>query len=198
MMKLMHYVAAGCWFAYASSAWAFIGVQAQMGKRQGQMGSDASKVSFKGTELDLSAQLDPVPLVPIAVGASVTYQTLTFDNPNIVDDFKGFLVSPFVSAWIPNPTDFTPFARIGYTVYGRLSGTGDGEAKAEYAIKGPCLSLGLRYSLLPLISLLGEYQVANQTAEPVSVKKAGIDILDESKSVSFKSQSILVGVMVNL
>ena len=188
-------IALGTSLAVSATGYGFVGGQAKIGQRSGTFGTGDTKFNFKGTETQISGQLDPIPILPVGFG-------LTLANVNVqlkdapVNTATGILPTIFVWGWVPNPSDFKPFIRIGYTALGRLSGSKPG-SKLNYTVSGTQLGLGVEYGIFGPLSALVEFDLENAKVNPNKVEYGGVDVTSNVEKTDFKSNVILVGVDVS-
>lgn len=180
----------------ARTAHALVAAQAEVGKRTGKFGSDP-KSNVTATELQLTAQIDPIPLVPVGFGLTIATSQLQVTD-STVDKYSGLFVVPHVSAWVPNPTDFKPFARVGYAVYGTIAGSGKTAAGVDvaesYTVTGLWLGAGVKYSILPLVAAMFEYQIFNPKVKINKLEVAGTDFSSAADTPTLSTSTILLGV----
>lgn len=192
----------------ASKAQALISAQAEVGSRMAsiEMPNSDKKATASGAELQVTAQLDPIPLVPVGFGLMIATTNLNIKDSDDVKKLTGTFVVPHISAWVPNPTDFKPFARLGYAVYGTLSGSGTlpddagplagKEINEAYSLTGPLLGVGVKWSFLPLVSAMFEYQMFNPKLKLTKLEIAGESFKETASEAKMTSGAVLVGVEV--
>ena len=180
----------------AGTAQALVAAQAEVGKRTGKFGSDP-KSNVTATELQLTAQVDPIPLVPIGFGLTIATSQMKVTDSN-VDKYNALFVVPHISAWVPNPTDFKPFARVGYAVYGTIAGSGKTAAGVDvaeaYTATGLWVGAGVKYSILPLVAAILEYQIFNPKVKVNKLEVAGTDFSSAVDTPTLSTSTILLGV----
>lgn len=153
----------------AKSAWALVDGQAYVGQQWYSL-SAASDINVSGSEFGVGVHFDPLPLVPVAVGASFSAVSLDKEAFSPSADLAGFSALHLdIIAWVPMVPVVTPFARLKYNLSGKL--------KVEYAdptkddidadVSGYHLSVGLKYGLIPLLSLTLEVGQGYQKADKV-------------------------------
>ncbi len=192
----------------STSSFAFIDAQLFVGKRSGTGKSlklDGSDSKVDGTEIAVAGHLDPIPLVPIAFGLSLSTNTLELEKDSYFKDLKGLNAGLEVMAWVPFLGDFKPYGKLGYIVYGKYIGEGSvtvlnttTDYKGLYDYNGSYLSIGLGYSPLPLISIFLEYNMTmsakvKATEFTVDGQKQGT-----AGSEDFNTTAILVGAGVGI
>lgn len=180
----------------AAPSYGFFDAQALVGKRTGDVGN----VAVDGDELTLAAHLDPIPLVPIAFGLSLSHVNFSGETDPAklsFDDIVGQEYAAEVMAWVPiGLFGFKPYGKLGYTIGGnyKFKGVLDAGSTAStdpasytYTPSGTHLSIGLKWSPLPLIGILAEYKMSNQ-----ELKKSG------RPTAKYETTSLLFGVEVGI
>lgn len=180
----------------AVPSYGFFDAQALVGKRKGDVGNTA----VSGDELTLAAHLDPIPLVPVAFGLSLSHVNFSGKNDPAklsFDDIVGQEYVAEVMAWVPiGLFGFKPYGKLGYTVGGnyKLKDVVDPNSTPStnpedytYTPSGTHLSIGLKWSPLPLIGILAEYKMSNQ-----ELKKSG------RPTSKYETNSLLFGVEVGI
>ena len=178
---------------------ALISGQAMVGMNTSDIEIFSSSEEFSGTTLGAAVHLDPIPLVPVGFGieahmpngeATISGNTATFTGVGV--DFQ-------VTAWTPIAFfGFKPFAKLGY-IFGAykieniqvpdLPVTGT----LPYIGKGTHMAAGFNYSFIPLISLLFQVSLKQETLGLESGVKIGdseVNLPDSSK----KSTDIIIGI----
>ena len=184
----------------ASRSMAVISVQGAIGSEQAQFGAHDPD-NLRGLSLELGAHIDPIPLVPVAFGLTLsqTNYTASFDSLG-VDKISRLSLTPDVMAWVPLGS-FKPYGRLGYSIYNQITGSGTGSVAGEtvkteidYSATGVIIGLGLEYSILPLIGVTAEYRINTLTMTPNSVKVNGTKY--DADSFTSHGSTLLVGVDV--
>lgn len=210
-MKITHFLVAVLFTALSSKAFAIVDIQGQIGKRWADVDQDGSKYTLNGIETVVSAHINPIPLPIVSIGFGASLGVTQWDT----DDFKS--QGDFESVEKLSNVDFAlevmasasvhfliePYAKLGYvvtTAYVVESTYLDGDGvKQSFVVgqkgSGLNISLGMKKSLLPLVSLLLEYKMSDFTYEFDEVKIAGESQKPDYKT-KFKSNSLLVGVEV--
>ncbi len=191
----------------ATPAWAIFDAQVFYGQRTNTSkakGADGSDI--KGNELKAAAHLSPIPLVPIGFGASVSTVTYEKDEP-AVKDFQGLEGSLEITAWLPFVPVVTPYAKLGYILFGAygldsnvpdpITGTAT-ETKTTFKPKGTTIALGLKWSPLPLVGVLLEYDMRQTTLEADEVKVNGTKVAAGGSDLDVKSNTVLLGVEIGI
>lgn len=184
---------------YDITAFALVDGQAMIGYRRGSLRGENSSEKWNSSEISLSAHLDPLPLIPVAFGAALLSNT--FSDEGDVKDWSGLSIAPEILAWIPLG-DLKPYGRLGYTVWSQYRGKFKSQTTPDIAVNmtasGIRVGVGVKYSILPLIAILGEF---NYASEAMKVKSAEIGQLDVSQSLgnfSAVTNALLVGIEVGL
>ncbi|MBM4252550.1 MAG: hypothetical protein FJ146_11315 [Deltaproteobacteria bacterium] len=195
----------------STAALALIDAQGMVGRRWYKLGTDpATKVSSQ--EIAVAAHLSPIPLVPVSFGARVAAGTLDTTQlkgiygASSIDAGAVMEAGLDVMAWIPLVPIITPYVRLNIPVYGtwlvkgKLIDTSLLSVPFERAAKvsGTQLSVGAKYSVLPLISVLFEANYGKESWKSTSVKVNNVTIDDDSKTYTLDSQAVLLGVEVGL
>lgn len=197
----------------SSQAFALFDAQLLVGPRRSNFKVDDTSQTVSGTEIQLSAHLDPIPLVPVSFGA---YYGMVNYKPDAdgevfggVDTMTGGEFGLEVSAWLKLPVfDLIPYGKLGYTLWGANAivddaiSVGSGRtAKYEslYSSKGPKMTVGLKWSPLAIVSALVEVNYHQQTWTYEEAKLAGNKIdNDDASDINNKATSILIGVEAGL
>lgn len=172
--------------------------------------------NVNASEVQLAAHVDPIPLVPVALG--VYYINHDYDTKKDGDVFqlkelKGSQIGAELYAWIPlKPTNFSIFGKLGYSFYGRYAGSSnalpqtnaDGKIiEVDYDLDlkmtGTKVGLGLKWSPIALVSALLEVDYAQEKWDVEEIKIAGAEVnSDDVDSIDAKSWTILLGAQVGL
>lgn len=192
----------------ATPALALFDAQLFYGQRSSKFEANGASSSIKGNEIKAAAHLSPIPLVPIGFGASVS--TVTYDKGTddfTFKDFQGLEGSLEVTAWLPFVPVVTPYAKLGYMVFGTYGLDGETtdpvtnttvESKAVYKPSGTTVALGLKWSPLPLVGLMLEYDMRQLKMKPDEIKVNGTKIATSGSDLDNKSSTVLLGVEVGI
>jgi len=196
-------LAAGAALMVGTPSYGLVDVQALAGKRSGDFktkGSDASKL--EGTEIVVAAHLDPIPLVPIAFGASFHVQTWDKDKLE-VKSAESSLVNLEVMAWIPAVPIVTPYAKVGYTVVGAMHvksdvdlGAGPQELDRLYKVSGYNLTAGVNYPMIPLVGILLEADMGTHEIAPDKIKLGGTELDGDAYKATSSTTAFRLGLQV--
>jgi Outer membrane protein beta-barrel domain len=193
-------IAALSW-TFASSAWALIDAQVEVGARSGTFEAAGGSKTLNATTIEAAGHLDPIPLVPVSFGLrliSDTYQATTESHG--VKSLTSYSVAPEVTAWFPFG-DLKPFARLGYTVFSQYTGTatvGTTDGTVKFKSMGLRVAAGVEWDLLPLISLTGAVERSSEKLSMTSGTINGFDIKASSTDTNYNNNALLVGVKVGL
>lgn len=162
-------------------------------------GQSAKKVS--ATSIDLAAHVDPIPLLPVAIGVGVSSISPSGD------DLGGTATTMLqvgldVQAWIPLIPVITPYVRLRYPFMGELKVTdtsqGEGTTKeGTYELTGPALDAGVKFSVLPFVKLLVQ---VGQSMDSLEISDYKINGVKQANPGSGKAPgtSALVGLEVGI
>lgn len=189
------------------SALALIDAELLYGKRWYEIKpKSGSATGVQGTDVYVGAHLDPIPLVPIAFGASVSLVDLKTDDLG-ADVSEAKVVEPAldVVAWIPMVPFVTPYAKVKIPVMSKYStkqtrdsaGT-KSEETAVYKLSGYHLNAGIKYSPLPLIKVLVEGGLGMQKATADEIKMGGVEVNTAGADLDMNSKYLAVGLEVGL
>ena len=201
MRQLAIFVATTAVTAFtASTSFAFISGEFSLGKRSGSWAQDGKSKTLTSTGVQIAGHLDPIPLVPVSFGLrliSETYDAKAADHG--VKSLTSTAVIPEVTAWLPLG-DLKPFARVGYTAFSAYKGTvpfdvngKSTDVSVAFKSSGPRLTVGVEYSILPLISIVGALENSTETLSITSGKSGSIDLTADSSDIKYTSNAILVG-----
>ncbi len=185
---------------YAGSALAFFDVEVTAGKRWYKI-DDGNNSGVASQEFDVAAHLDPIPLVPVAFGASVAVANLNKDDLGHASTATGFQGGLDVMAWIPFVPVVTPFARISVPLVGNwaIENTSGGSKSVETAkISGFRLNLGVKYPVLPVLKLLFEVGRGMEKFKVDSLKVDGVKVAGADKTYDLKSNTVMLGVEMGI
>lgn len=177
-------------------ALALVSAQMTVGMRAAK--SDGN--TYNANEYAISGFLDPIPLVPVAVGATMAVQNWDKDDFG-ASKATGSELTLDVKGWVPMVPIITPYAKLSYVVVGAMVVEQDLEwegatvpAKQTKSTSGTHLTLGAQYGILPLVSAVFEYGIGTEKIKTDDVSIAGYPY--SSSSESWNSNSYSVGVNV--
>lgn len=191
------------------SAWALFDAELLNGRRWYDVkASGGTARGVSATETSIAAHLDPIPLVPIAFGASASM--LTLNHKDLGANYKeAKVIEPAleVKAWLPLVPIVTPYVKVKVpvmatyaaksTINTGISGVGV-EQTELYKLSGYHLNAGVKYSPLPLIKVLFEAGLGMQKATPEEIKVAGSKVDTGSPKLDMNSKYAAIGVEVGL
>ena len=202
-----------------TSAFSFVSGEILAGKRWYESDQKGRYEKFGSTDVTAAVLLDPIPLVPVAAGLSVS--TLNFN----ADDLKLGEVAPSESsnvsvgidakAWLPLVPFVTPYAKVRVPVYSKMlleyeSQVLGNTAKAseEFKVTGTYLGIGAEVPVLPLplldLAVLVEYGYTSETAKWEKSTLDGFgsvsaeDGSNSKSDIDLTSQVFLVGVKAGI
>lgn len=186
----------------SSPAMAFIGGQLLIGQRTTKFENSSTDKTLKGSEMQASLHLDPIPLIPISFGLKLSQ--ITFKEK---DNYKadGLEIAPEVMAWLPiDIANLTFFAKVGYTAYGVYVTESETTAvgatvkyKMAYKPSGTRISVGAIWSPLPLIGVLAEYEITNHKLAFDKIK-TGTETDSSKIDLDANGTAILIGARVHI
>lgn len=190
----------------AASASAFFDVQVMAGKRWYER-NDSDGGNVAAQETGLAAHLDPIPLVPVGFGVYATMSSLDKDAFGAgTDTAAGLEAGLDIMAWLPMVPIITPYARLKYpfmstwAVEGEQAVTASGpvvKTASSYAVSGPHVGIGAKWSPLPIVKLLVEAQMGSQKIELDELEIAGVKTKGGDSS-DLKSNAFLIGLEIGL
>lgn len=196
------------------TGYAIFEASAKVGLRSGKFhaaGGDQADVST--TDVMVSVHIDPIPFVPVSFGASASIQDYDVStNKHSASTFQGTIIIPEIKAWLPMVPVVTPYAKVGYgfgayktTMEVQLPTT-PVEVDAAYESTGPQFGVGLEYGVLPMLGVVFEINMSQQTLKPKSTDyvnpvtaEAG-DLKDDLglEDETFNTTAFLLGVSMGL
>lgn len=183
-----------------TQAFALVSAQMTVGMRTAKLDGK----NRNATEYAVSGTIDPIPLVPVAAGATMVIQN--WDKDDFGDDFGASKVTGTeftldVKGWLPMVPVITPYAKLSYVVVGAMVIEGDLEfegntvpGKTTVSTSGTHLTLGAQYPVLPLVNAVFEYGIGTQKIKTDDVSIPGAT--DPLESDDWKSNSYSVGINV--
>ncbi|NRA44090.1 MAG: hypothetical protein HRU09_03930 [Oligoflexales bacterium] len=190
---------------FTRTSYGLISAQAMLGTDSSKIKGSAEETTFDGTSLGVAVYLDPIPLVPVGFGLGVSMPSISGKNNGLDADITGLVVDLQVMAWTPiSFFGITPFAKLGYIPFGAY------KMKTKVDVAGELLdttipmtgsgthfAVGANYSILPLISVLFQISMRNETLEYEEFDVGGTTFkLDDDLKKS--STNLLVGVEVGI
>ncbi len=190
-MKLA--LVAGLFGMMATPALAIFDAQVMVGKRWYDVDGEGTSAQ----EVGLAAHIDPIPMVPVAFGASVAM--IEMNKKDFVDEpdtAKIFEPAIEVMAWLPMVPVITPYARVKIPVMATYILENDDD-KIAGKLSGYHLNAGIKWSPLPIVKLLLEAGMSSETLAYEDVEIAGVEV-DSPDDEDIKSNAFLVGVEIGL
>jgi hypothetical protein len=190
---------------YAGTASAFVDAEVMAGKRWYQDKQSGGATHGVGAdEVTVAAHIDPIPLVPVSFGLRVDLDSLNKDDLKYSVDSASTasVMRPAIEVvgWLPFVPVVTPYVRLSYPILAEmaLKGSVGGEPFAgTYKINGFDAGLGIKWSPLPLIRLLAEYDMGSEQLKADSVKSNNVPQSNVPND-DFNSNAFLVGVEVGI
>ena len=191
---------------FTRTSYGLISAQAMLGTDSTELKdlpNGVGDMSLSGTTLGAGVLIDPIPLVPIGFGLGVQMPTTKGSKDGNDYELTGLVVDLQVKAWTPiGLFGLTPFLKAGYIPLGAytmkmnfLVGGNSVEGKAPLKSSGTHLAIGVNYSFLPLIDVLFQVSMRNETMEFEDFNLLGQEI-KISDSVGKSSTNLLVGLDV--
>lgn len=202
----------------ASPGFALIEGQVFMGWDQGSFSGSlihADTSAVQGRGLSASIFVDPIPLIPLAlglVGNLVNDELRDGENNKISSTGHSYSAELMLSS----PVSFSgllPYLKAGRLLAGRyamtheiknattIAGTrAEAGSEAAYSLspEGYSLSLGLKYKLLPTINLLAEARIKKEVLNVDSVVIAGKALAASVPAEEQKMLTLLVGASLGI
>lgn len=191
----------------SASAWALFDAELLYGRRWYEIKpSSGTSTSVSATETTVAAHLDPIPLVPIAFGASASM--LTLKHEDLGANYKeATVIEPAleVKAWLPLVPIVTPYVKVKVPVMSRYQtkstiavGPLSSERVDLFKLSGYHLNAGIKYSPLPLIKILVEAGLGMQKATPDEIKIAGQKVSTSETKADMNSKYAAIGIEVGI
>ncbi len=187
----------------SSQSYAVIGGGAAVGKEWVDTETQGDKTPIAGNQLQAYVMVDPIPLVP--VGAGLNIRRTQFDK--LPEGFNGAEITTLsleLIGWLPMVPVITPYAKIGYNVYGQFKQKVTiptlGEATFVDKVSGTRIALGIEWPFLKVVGLTLEAAMHNEKAKPDSITlPAGVTADDfESADYTLTGKSLLIGAKVSI
>lgn len=185
-------------------ALAMVNAQVGVGKRYATSSFEGTSKKYGADEYAASASIDPIPLVPVAAGATMTIQNWNKDDFGATKT-TGSELTLDVKAWVPMVPIITPYAKFSYVVTGKMlveanaDWSGDGTitaGKQTMSLTGTHLTLGAQYGILPLVSAVLEVGMGTEKIKTDEVTVSGVKIASAGDSTSWNSNSVSLGINV--
>ena len=188
----------------SSSAWALFDAQVLTGKRSSDFKHNGVSATESGTELKAAFHLDPIPLVPIGFGLSLSQTAWDKSAKLGVKAVDGLEIGLELEAWLPiELAGFEPYAKLGYTVAGAYLITNEsafGDYKQTYKPSGAYVAAGLKYKILMRLGVMVEIEQSTRTLAYDTVKDlpAGLNGVVVKSDVEATNTSILLGIQAGI
>ncbi|MEY4630533.1 MAG: hypothetical protein RIQ81_653 [Pseudomonadota bacterium] len=179
--------------AISSNAFAIVSGQVNVGKRTATSKVGGSEKTYAADEYGAGVWLDPIPLVPVAFGASMLVQN--WDKDDFGATTTGSELSLDVKGWLPMVPVVTPYAKLSYVLAGTILSETTG-LKNKYSVTGTRANIGVLYGILPTVSVAGEFGTGSQQIKVDETTVAGVKVSASSPSYDWKTTSYAVGVNV--
>lgn len=188
----------------ASPALALFDAQVLVGKRWYELKGDGDASGISAQEIGLAAHIDPIPLVPIAFGASIAM--LDFNEDDLEGNASGtaaiFEPSLEVMAWLPMVPVITPYARLKLPVMATYAFDGKDDGGVKSTVKGSVsgyhLNAGIKWSPLPIVKVLLEVGMASEKLKYDEVKVDGVKVDGSVDDADLTSKAFLLGVEIGI
>ncbi|HYX35680.1 MAG TPA: hypothetical protein VE954_21500 [Oligoflexus sp.] len=191
-------------FLLASPAWALFDAQVLTGKRSTDFKFGGVSNTESGTELKVAAHLDPIPLVPVGFGLSLSQINWDKSDKLAYKSLDGFEVGLEVEAWLPIDLGGLQFyGKLGYTIAGAYVATAETagqEYKLAYKPSGTYINVGAKYNFLFRLGVMLEVEQGTRELSFDEVKDlpAGIDPALFKRDGDATNTSFLLGVQAGL
>lgn len=192
-------------FLLASPAWALFDAQVLTGKRSTKFKVGSVSNEESGTELKFAAHLDPIPLVPIGIGVSLSQSNWDKSDKIGYKSLSGYEIGVELEAWLPIELGGLEFyGKLGYTPLGAYVADFEdptiGAYKLAYKPTGTYMAVGAKYNFLLRLGVMLEVESGNRTLafEEVKDLPAGLDTSAFEKDGEAPNTSILLGVQAGI
>lgn len=189
---------------FQTPAFALVNAQLTYGQRTASGKIDGSTEKYGATEYAASALIDPVPMVPVAFGATMFIQNWNKDDFGATK-VTGSELTLDAKAWVPMVPVITPYAKFSYVLTGAMlveanaDWSGDGTVtagKQTMSLTGTHLTFGAEYGILPLVSAVVEVGMGTEKIKTDEVTVGGVKVSSTGDSTDWKSNSVSLGVNV--
>ena len=177
----------GVLFLSGTAAQALFDAEAFYGMRQ-YRSRVAGAASFEslGTGPSVGVNPDPLPFIPLSVGAS--YSAMSLDEKILTRKARITNLGLDVKAWVPLISALRPYGRLHYILDSKLSLEASDGSFQYSKLSGFSVSLGLAYKLFPGVNALLEGSQAFETLAPGFA----------GSKQSFRSQALMLGLQVGI
>lgn len=191
----------------SSHASAFIDGGVALGRRNANWNQDSKSSNISSDVLKVSAHLDPIPLVPVSFGLALYSESWKVTEADqSLTSLKSYSLVPEVTAWIPLDS-LRPYARVGYSILSAYTGNaavtvGTTRTTGTMALAGIGLHVGAglewNVPVIPLLSVFGELEYANERVRLAKDKIGDLDISAGYKPITLTSTAILIGAKLGI
>ncbi|MBP6218077.1 MAG: hypothetical protein KA436_05785 [Oligoflexales bacterium] len=143
-----------------------------------QFGSTSS-LSADGPSVGV--HLDPIPLVPVAFGASYSQVNFSLKDLPSAKSVSLTRTALEVEVWVPMVPVITPYGRAGYLIDGKADFKTKADVVVSTKLEGYELALGIKYSIIPLVKALFEvgsnsYSNVDSSSDTLNAKQVRIGV----------------------
>lgn len=185
-----------------TQAFALIDAQAYVGRKWYQFEVDGSpKRGVGATVVEFAGHIDPIPLIPLAVGLFASSISPSADDLR-ASSASFMQVGLDVHAWIPLIPILTPYVRVKYPFLGDLKVSGQAlgggnTAETTYKLTGAQVDVGAKFSFLPLVKILVQ---AGRSMDTIEISEYKVNGAKQTTTASGKApaNSVLVGVEIGI
>ncbi len=179
----------------ADIALAIFDVQALYGKRWYETKTNDEKYTISAKEATLAVHISPLSGVPLAIGLS--YSLFDYDMDEVWGDpssNSGHEINLDLMVWVPVGPIITPYVKFKYTLTSEMTAKYNDPYEIKYKINGFHIDIGLKYKLIPSLSVMIE---GGQGIQMIKMTK----FLDENVDGSwddFNSKGVQIGLEFNI
>lgn len=189
-------------FLQGTHAFALIDAQAYVGRKWYQFEVNGSPTRGVGaTVVEFAGHLDPIPLIPLAVGVFVSSISPSADDLR-ASSTSFTQVGLDLHAWIPLIPVLTPYVRLKYPFVGDLKVNGQplgggNTAETTYKLTGAQVDVGAKFSFLPLIKILVQ---AGRSMDTIEISEYKVNGAKQTTTASGKApaNSVLIGLEIGI
>ena len=188
-MSLLRYLFALSLIATTSNCYALFDVQVLAGYRSTTYKLDIPDGGIDDISLDASAPIGAaaahfnIPLIPIALGVSYNYVSLSTESNRLnIDKITGSELGAELYAWLPFGK-FQPYVKLGYVFMGDYN-IPLNNVDLDYKAEGFYWFVGLKYSLIPTLRLLLEGGMPATGTKDGSISNNALDIDNDFLKIS--------------
>ncbi|WP_141734966.1 hypothetical protein [Oligoflexus tunisiensis] len=193
-------------FLLASPAFALFDAQVLTGNRSTDFKLGSTSSTESGQELKAAAHLDPIPLVPVGFGLSLSQINWDKSNKLGIKSMDGFEVGLEVEAWLPIELGgLEIYGKLGYTVFGAYVATFDEattgqEVKMAFKPSGTYIAAGVKYNFLLRLGVMLEIESGSRELEFDEFENLPAGVSADTLKVSgdAPNTSILLGVQAGI